>query len=201
MQLKQVFMNLLVNAFQAIEEKLGGRAETGLIRLRTEAQEGRVVISVSDTGAGISPGEPGAHLRSLLHHQEGRGRNRARALDLLQHRASERRNHPGREPARPGQHLPGRAPARRGRERGCWKLAGGSPCSSSTTSRASSRPSSGRCAARATSCSPRSPWKKPCACSTPVRSMRSSRISACPEPAACNSWPKPRAGGPTRSGC
>jgi PAS domain S-box-containing protein len=55
MQLKQVFMNLLVNAFQAIEEKIGGRAETGLIQLRTEVQEGRVVVSVSDTGAGISP--------------------------------------------------------------------------------------------------------------------------------------------------
>jgi PAS domain S-box-containing protein len=55
MQLKQVFMNLLVNAFQAIEEKIGGRPETGLIRLRTETQGGSVVISVSDTGAGISP--------------------------------------------------------------------------------------------------------------------------------------------------
>ena len=55
MQLKQVFMNLLVNAFQAIEEKIGGRAETGRIRLRTEAQGDRVVVTVSDTGAGISP--------------------------------------------------------------------------------------------------------------------------------------------------
>jgi signal transduction histidine kinase len=55
MQLKQVFMNLLVNAFQAIEEKIAGRAETGLIRLRTEAHEGRVVVTVSDTGTGISP--------------------------------------------------------------------------------------------------------------------------------------------------
>jgi PAS domain S-box-containing protein len=55
MQLKQVFMNLLVNAFQAIEEKIGGRAETGRIHLRTEVRDGRVVVSVSDTGAGISP--------------------------------------------------------------------------------------------------------------------------------------------------
>jgi two-component system NtrC family sensor kinase len=55
MQLKQVFMNLLVNAFQAIEEKIGGRAETGLIRLRTELRGDSVVVSVSDTGIGIAP--------------------------------------------------------------------------------------------------------------------------------------------------
>jgi signal transduction histidine kinase len=55
MQLKQVFMNLLVNAFQAIEEKIGGRPETGLIRLRTEIHGDRVVVSVSDTGTGITP--------------------------------------------------------------------------------------------------------------------------------------------------
>ena len=53
MQLKQVFMNLLVNAYQAIEEKLGGRAETGLIRLRTEAA-GAASCPVSDTGIGIA---------------------------------------------------------------------------------------------------------------------------------------------------
>jgi two-component system NtrC family sensor kinase len=55
MQLKQVFMNLLVNAFQAIEERIGGRAETGRIRLRTEVDGDCVLISVSDTGVGIAP--------------------------------------------------------------------------------------------------------------------------------------------------
>jgi len=55
MQLKQVFMNLLVNAFQSIEEKIGGRPETGLIQLRTEALGDRVVVSVTDTGTGITP--------------------------------------------------------------------------------------------------------------------------------------------------
>ena len=55
MQLKQVFMNLLVNAFQAIEERIGGRAETGRIRLRTEVRGDSVVISVSDDGTGIAP--------------------------------------------------------------------------------------------------------------------------------------------------
>jgi len=55
MQLKQVFMNLLVNAFQSIEEKIGGSAETGRIRLRTQARDGWVAVSVSDTGTGIPP--------------------------------------------------------------------------------------------------------------------------------------------------
>ena len=46
--LGQVFMNLLVNACQAIE----GR---GAIRVRTRAEEGRVVIAIADTGQGIAP--------------------------------------------------------------------------------------------------------------------------------------------------
>ncbi|WP_338758759.1 ATP-binding protein [Massilia sp. METH4] len=47
-QLNQVFMNLLVNAGQAI-------AGQGVIRIRTGAQEGWVWIEISDTGAGIAP--------------------------------------------------------------------------------------------------------------------------------------------------
>ncbi|MBW2270105.1 MAG: PAS domain-containing protein [Deltaproteobacteria bacterium] len=57
MQLKQVFMNLLVNAFQAIESKLGASAETGHIVLRTEHHGADVVISVADTGVGIAAGD------------------------------------------------------------------------------------------------------------------------------------------------
>jgi PAS domain S-box-containing protein len=56
MQLKQVFMNLLVNAYQAIEEKLGGAGDTGRIELRTQLRDDRIVVEVSDTGAGIAPG-------------------------------------------------------------------------------------------------------------------------------------------------
>lgn len=55
MQLKQVFMNLLVNAFQAIEEKLGSSGELGRIRLVTERVGDDVIVSVSDTGTGIAP--------------------------------------------------------------------------------------------------------------------------------------------------
>ncbi len=45
-QLNQVFMNLLVNAAQAIEQQ-------GQIRIATRAEDGRVIVTISDTGAGI----------------------------------------------------------------------------------------------------------------------------------------------------
>ena len=51
MQLKQVFMNLLVNAYQAIESR--GSDEPGVIRLETEQQGGELVVRIIDTGIGI----------------------------------------------------------------------------------------------------------------------------------------------------
>lgn len=57
MQLKQVFMNLLVNAYQSIEERLGEAAhrggETGRIQLRTEPRGDHVCVSITDDGIGI----------------------------------------------------------------------------------------------------------------------------------------------------
>jgi len=53
MQLKQVFMNLLVNAYQAIEERAALEELRGEIRLRTELQGEEVLITVSDNGAGM----------------------------------------------------------------------------------------------------------------------------------------------------
>jgi two-component system NtrC family sensor kinase len=53
-QLKQVFMNLLVNAYQAIEEKLG-ESGTGRIELRSQRDGDGVSISIRDTGTGIAP--------------------------------------------------------------------------------------------------------------------------------------------------
>jgi signal transduction histidine kinase len=47
-QLNQVFMNILVNAAQAIPEK-------GELRIRTRASDGHVEIRIQDTGTGISP--------------------------------------------------------------------------------------------------------------------------------------------------
>jgi signal transduction histidine kinase len=47
-QLNQVFLNLLINAAQAIPEK-------GDITLRTGCQNGQVFVAISDTGVGIPP--------------------------------------------------------------------------------------------------------------------------------------------------
>jgi PAS domain S-box-containing protein len=55
MQLKQVFMNLLVNAYQAILERVGDSGEFGEIRIRTERVRDGVRVSIRDTGTGISP--------------------------------------------------------------------------------------------------------------------------------------------------
>jgi PAS domain S-box-containing protein len=51
--LEQVFMNLLVNAYQAIEQRMREHGGTGEIVLRTEASEHSVVVSVVDDGVGI----------------------------------------------------------------------------------------------------------------------------------------------------
>lgn len=47
-QLNQVFMNLLVNAAQAIPER-------GVITIRTSSDGDQVSIAISDTGAGMPP--------------------------------------------------------------------------------------------------------------------------------------------------
>jgi PAS domain S-box-containing protein len=51
-RLGQVFLNLIVNAAQALQE---GRAESNEIRVSTRLAGERVVVEVSDTGAGIPP--------------------------------------------------------------------------------------------------------------------------------------------------
>jgi two-component system NtrC family sensor kinase len=51
-QLNQVFMNLLVNASQAIERQ-------GEIRVKTWHESGTVRIAISDTGSGIPPDKLG----------------------------------------------------------------------------------------------------------------------------------------------
>ncbi|UCE87070.1 MAG: PAS domain S-box protein [Deltaproteobacteria bacterium] len=52
MQLKQVFMNLLVNAYQAIRER--GEDDRGEIRLRTRVEGDTAVVVVEDNGIGIT---------------------------------------------------------------------------------------------------------------------------------------------------
>jgi PAS domain S-box-containing protein len=51
-RLSQVFLNLLVNAAQSLQE---GRAEHNEIRVATRVDGERVIVEVSDTGAGIPP--------------------------------------------------------------------------------------------------------------------------------------------------
>jgi two-component system NtrC family sensor kinase len=53
MQLKQVFMNLLVNAYQAIDAAIAERGGSGTITLETSRCAGGVRVSVRDTGIGI----------------------------------------------------------------------------------------------------------------------------------------------------
>jgi len=53
MQIKQVFMNLLVNAYQSIESAVGESGETGTIWLRTRQREDGIAVEVTDTGVGI----------------------------------------------------------------------------------------------------------------------------------------------------
>jgi signal transduction histidine kinase len=53
--LNQVFLNVIVNAAHAISDVVGGTGNRGLIRVRTVAEGDEVVVSVSDSGAGIPP--------------------------------------------------------------------------------------------------------------------------------------------------
>jgi PAS domain S-box-containing protein len=58
MQLKQVFMNLLVNAYQAIEDAVAERSYSGgigTVTLTTAPDDSGVRIDISDTGTGIAP--------------------------------------------------------------------------------------------------------------------------------------------------
>ena len=54
MQLKQVMMNLLVNAYQAIEQRVGRSGEIGTIEIETRLTPTGIEIRVSDDGVGIS---------------------------------------------------------------------------------------------------------------------------------------------------
>ena len=52
----QVFLNLLINAAHSIEERINtGETQRGEITVKTSQQGSEVVVSVSDTGMGISP--------------------------------------------------------------------------------------------------------------------------------------------------
>jgi C4-dicarboxylate-specific signal transduction histidine kinase len=50
-QLQQVFMNLMLNGIDAMKETNGG----GELTIKSEARDGQLLISVSDTGVGLPP--------------------------------------------------------------------------------------------------------------------------------------------------
>ena len=52
-ELNQVFLNLIINAAQAIEEGVAGSGEQGQITIRTRVQGPEVVIEIADDGPGI----------------------------------------------------------------------------------------------------------------------------------------------------
>ena len=54
MELKQVFMNLLVNAYQSIEEALASGSHEAAIRIVTAEKNAGIMVRVTDTGVGIS---------------------------------------------------------------------------------------------------------------------------------------------------
>jgi len=54
MQIKQVVLNLLVNACQAIAERGEGASAPGVVRVTTRAVEGGVSIEIQDNGVGMS---------------------------------------------------------------------------------------------------------------------------------------------------
>jgi PAS domain S-box-containing protein len=54
-QIEQVFMNLIVNAYQAIEARLARDGAGGEIVLRTESADDCVRVTIADDGVGIAP--------------------------------------------------------------------------------------------------------------------------------------------------
>ena len=78
-RLGQVFLNLISNAVQALEE---ANVKRNLVRVRSFDDGDHVVVEVSDNGPGIAPEVGAAHLRVVLHHQAARDGDRAGPADL-----------------------------------------------------------------------------------------------------------------------
>ena len=113
----QVFVNLLINAAQAIDAKgaegrprerdpaqapssgddaaavVGARPGTRA-RCASRYQGGAAIVTVSDTGAGIAPRAVAARLRPVLHRPCEPRRRGPGARDLLRPRPTRRRRHP-----------------------------------------------------------------------------------------------------------
>lgn len=51
--LNQAFLNLIINAAQAIQEKLGNSQEKGIIQVSTRQRDNQVEVSIQDSGKGV----------------------------------------------------------------------------------------------------------------------------------------------------
>ncbi|MFO0626373.1 MAG: response regulator [Polyangiales bacterium] len=167
-RLTQVFVNLLLNASQAPTPVAGRAIEIAVVI--DEAPQGARGRSCATTGSASTPRCSRAS-STLLHDQDARRRDGARAVHLQLHRArlrrcDHRRERPGeggrRSPCcsrrRPSPSRP-RSRRRRARPRR-WRFEGG--CSSSTTRRSSRAPSRGRWRSSTTwsaSTTPARPWR------------------------------------------
>ncbi len=71
-QLMQIFLNLILNAEQAMREA----GDRGTLRIRLEKSGASIVVTFQDDGPGIPARSVAQHLRSLLYHQTARPRHR-----------------------------------------------------------------------------------------------------------------------------
>ena len=77
-QIEQVLLNVCLNARDAILE-----SDRGEPRLRVEFSvpaPGRVSVSVTDNGVGMTEAVSAAHIRAIFHHQGNGARDRPRAV-------------------------------------------------------------------------------------------------------------------------
>lgn len=86
LELNQVFMNMLVNAAQVIEQ-------FGEIRIRTGAHSNQVWIAFEDNGAGITPENLKRIFDPFFTTTTSRQRHRARPLAVVQHWAKAQGTH------------------------------------------------------------------------------------------------------------
>ena len=109
-RLGQVFLNLISNAVQALEE---ANVKRNLVRVRSFDDGEYVVVEVSDNGPGHRARGGAADLRVVLHHQAARDGDRARPADLARDRAQPGRRDHRRQPAGRGRDLPRAHPRHR----------------------------------------------------------------------------------------
>src|SRR5260370_17138340 len=93
--LQQVFMNLIPNGIDAMKETNGG----GELSIKSEARDGHLLISVSDTGVGLPPGQADQGFRAFFTTKDkgtGMGRPSSRSIIQSPRARSSAPHHPTR---------------------------------------------------------------------------------------------------------